>query len=84
MLEKKVYICELCGLEFDARQECYDHENSHIKPDRYERPVTIYNAGFSKYPDEIRFLMEDETTVTYRQSAIEPPEQKEASPEEGE
>jgi len=69
--ERKVYICEKCGLEFnefnypDGYDACKEHENSHVRPE----PYAIMNNGTYRpdfdYPITIAIPMEDGEKIVY-------------------
>ena len=74
MKETMLYICEICGEEYNERKEAEDCEASHIKPKRLAkmkfRPYKIEKGTFSpkvegRYPEWIDIEMQDGNTVTY-------------------
>lgn len=60
---KTVYECDNCGKRFDNWQECFDHEQSHVRPTDIVKFGTY--AGGSGYPQFIVVRMSDNEEVTY-------------------
>ena len=65
-----MYLCDLCGAEYDCETDARLCEVSHVIPielDKcYHLRYSSYNdSPFSKYPIRIRVKMSDGETVTY-------------------
>ncbi len=67
MKKVKHYICEICGTEYNNKNDCVKCEKGHCKP------VSIAVARYismaqnkSGYPVEICVKMDDGKTVTYK------------------
>ena len=69
MKEKRVYICEKCGSQYDSGLDAEECESTHIMP----VSVDCKNVHFCRpsdgpefrYPLRIRINMEDGRKVTY-------------------
>lgn len=72
---KTLYICELCGEEFENFHKALDHEASHIRPDNYlVKPLRYLSKDVSccselndprPYPLDISVPMNDGALVQY-------------------
>lgn len=59
-----VYKCSLCGKEFSSWNDCFEHENDHIKPLRIKEYGEYYEQY--DYPCTLVVEMSDGTLVNYR------------------
>ena len=69
-MPKRLYVCELCEEEFSDWDECWAHEDAHIKPDVYGITPMNYlppkNGEVPQpYPLDIRVPMRDGAMVQY-------------------
>lgn len=81
MKERRIYICEKCGLEIeDDYKAMIDHEHDdHVEPKDFQQPKAIrYLGGNSLYPDQITIEMRNGAIVSYNiRSVVEEPVKKE-------
>lgn len=92
MKERKIYICEKCGLEIeDDYKAMLDHErNDHIEPKDFQQPQATFCCDDSRYPDFVTVKMRDGAVARYEYCGVseQPPEKTESpcgntdSPEE--
>lgn len=65
---KTIYICDLCGKQFNDWEECWDHEKNHITPEAYSvKPVSYIsdNGEPVTYPMDINVPMTDGALIQY-------------------
>lgn len=78
---KSFYTCKCCGKTSTVQQKIADCENSHIGIDADQTVEASYKKG-SRYPSELRIVMEDSATGVYVWVATMPaPEKKEENHE---
>lgn len=93
MKERRIYICEKCGLEIeDDYKAMINHEHDdHVEPIGFQQPeAKSFDSVHSRYPDIIGVKMQDGAIIeyNYRRIAEFPPKQAESpcgntdSPEE--
>jgi len=83
MKDKRIYICEKCGLEIEEDYKAMiDHEHDHIEPSGYQQPeAKRYDKFGPRYPDIIGVKMRDGAVVEYSYFGMfEPPTVKDESP----
>lgn len=74
---KTIYVCDLCGEQFNEWEQCYDHEREHIKPEAYNVRPTVYR-NMQPYPILVSIPMSNGAICQYIfDSLLQPPLKKE-------
>ena len=63
MKTAEIYICEICGAEFNDKDACLDCENGHSQP---ESIYELHYENSYKYPTNIDIKFPNDRVITYR------------------
>lgn len=67
MIERKLYVCELCGTQYKEKLRCKTCEESHVKPLEIKdcKYISIDNNR-KGYPTHLHVKMGDGTVQIYK------------------
>lgn len=63
MTKRELFICEICGGQYNTEDECKNCENSHIIPKQIVR--YSYIPAISRYPYGVTIKMSDGEELSY-------------------
>ena len=67
MKKVELYLCEMCGTQYNDKVKCEECEKSHKKPiEIFESKYLPYAVNHKGYPQSLEVKMSDGKIITYR------------------